>query len=348
MSETASPSEPLIEVIRGAQVESVHRGAIVVMNAHGERVASIGDVARSVFPRSAIKAMQLLPFVASGGADRMGFTDREIAFACASHRGEALHAEQAKETLARIGLGESDLVCGAHWPFADDAMRAMVRADARPERYHNNCSGKHVAMLAAARDLGAPTAGYALRTHPVQTRIRETLERLCDVDLAELHPGTDGCGAPNWPIPLAALALGFARFVTGEGLDTAEQQAAKRILAACWAYPMFVSGSSGLDTEGLARGDGRVFMKTGAEGVYCGAFTGLGLGFALKIEDGAKRGSEFAVLSLLAALEPDFEALLAARQPIKNWEGDIVGRVQPTSAFAEFLAKFQRAARAER
>jgi L-asparaginase II len=60
----------LVEVWRGAAVESRHRGAYVVLDGAGGQVAAAGEVDARVFPRSAVKVLQALPLVASGAAER--------------------------------------------------------------------------------------------------------------------------------------------------------------------------------------------------------------------------------------------------------------------------------------
>ena len=107
----------LIEVLRGAVVESCHRGTVSVVDGDGRPVLTIGDVTRPVFPRSAIKAIQALPLVESGAADAYMLGNRELALACASHSGEEGHVETARTMLARAGITEASYECGAHWPF---------------------------------------------------------------------------------------------------------------------------------------------------------------------------------------------------------------------------------------
>ena len=166
----------LIELTRGALVESVHAGAIAVVRADGEVVAGVGDIARPIFPRSAIKPLQALPFLESGAVDRFGFGAPEIALACGSHVGAATHVAGVTALLGGAGLSAAALACGAHEPMDAATARQMVRSSASPSPLHHNCSGKHAAMLATAVHLGEPTDGYWRPDHPVQQRIRPALE----------------------------------------------------------------------------------------------------------------------------------------------------------------------------
>jgi L-asparaginase II len=160
-----TPDPVLVEVTRGGIAESVHRGAFAVVDRAGKVVVFAGDIERPVFPRSAIKAFQALPLVESGAADAFGFTEEEIALACASHGGEERHVKTAAAMLAKTGLGEPDLECGSHWPSYTSAGNALVRSGAEPCQLHNNCSGKHSGMLAFAAHSGFATKGYVGREH---------------------------------------------------------------------------------------------------------------------------------------------------------------------------------------
>ena len=326
----------VIEVTRGALTESVHSGAVAVARATGERVFELGDVGRPVFPRSAIKPLQCLPLIETGAADRFGFGAAEVALACASHAGTERHAGLAAAMLARAGLTADALGCGAHAPSDEAAEAKLVREGKRPTALHNNCSGKHAGMMATAIHCGDPPAGYWRPDHPAQVRIRRTLEELIGRPLGSDVVAVDGCSAPNWAVPLADLARAFAQFVTGEGAGAGHRVAAERIAAACWEAPDLVAGDGRLDTEVMRRLPGEVLMKTGAEGVYCAALPKLGLGVALKVDDGAKRAAEALIMSIIAHLLPSARPLVPGGV-LKNWRGLIVGEIRVAPAFLAAL-----------
>ena len=206
----------LVEVTRGGQVESRHRGSVVVVDTDGSLVLALGDADLAILPRSAVKAFQAVPLVASGAADACGFDEEALALACASHSGEPDHVAHVTATLAGFGAGVEDLACGAHWPSGAEASRALAAAGGEPTAAHNNCSGKHTGFLALAHHLGAANGSYTEVDHPVQAEVRSVMEAICATTLGP--PAVDGCSAPTWPIPLRALATGFARFGTGDGL----------------------------------------------------------------------------------------------------------------------------------
>ncbi|HZA02780.1 MAG TPA: asparaginase, partial [Hyphomicrobiaceae bacterium] len=326
----------LIELTRGPVVESVHTGALALARPTGELLLALGDVGRPIFPRSAIKSLQCLPLIESGAADRFGFGDAEIALACASHTGTARHVHVATGMLERIGLTQGALACGVHPPQSTAAQKQLAIAGTEPSALHNNCSGKHAGMLATAVHLGEPIDNYWRPDHPVQLRVRETLEDFTGCSLAAEVRGIDGCSAPNWAIPLAALARAFACFVTGEGAGAKHRLSAQRIAEACWAKPKLVAGAGRLDTRVMRRWPGQAFTKTGAEGVYCGGLPDLGIGFALKVDDGAGRASEAVVLRLLEHLLPGAAELDQVRT-LKNWRGLEVGERRASATLTHAL-----------
>ena len=317
----------LVEVLRGAHVESAHRGAGIVCDAAGRAALVFGDVERPVFPRSAVKPIQALPLVESGAA--ADFTPAELALACASHSGEPAHVETAAAILTRAGLDAFALACGAHWPESAAAARGLAaRGFSAPGPLHNNCSGKHAGFLCLACAEGLAVEGYETPAHDVQRRVKAALEDVCGVRLGE--PEIDGCSIPAYAMPLKALARGFARLASGQGLAPERAQAARRVFDAMTAAPFFVAGTDRFDTRAMTLLGGRVIVKTGAEGVYCAALPDLGLGIALKIDDGATRAAQVAVAALIARwieTPPEYGALMRPR--LVNWRGLHVGDLRP-------------------
>jgi L-asparaginase II len=297
---TANPV--LVEVTRGAFTESRHRGAAVAVEADGAVVAAWGEVEARTLPRSAVKPLQALALVESGAAERFALSDAELALACASHAGEPRHVEAVAAWLARLGLGEADLACGGHEPASAKAARALAAAGETPGRLHDNCSGKHAGMLTLARHLGAACAGYERLEHPVQRRIRDVLSDMAEVALGDADAAVDGCGVPTFALPLRCIALAFARFARAGDLPPARAEAARRLVGAMAAEPFMVAGTGRLDTRAITASGGRVLAKAGAEGVHVAAWRERGIGVAVKIDDGARRAAELAVVCVLERL----------------------------------------------
>ncbi len=324
----------LIEVTRGELVESVHRGSVAVASADGALKLSLGDVTSPIYPRSSLKPVQAMPLIESGAADAFGLGDEEIALACASHSGEPMHTERVSAWLKRIGCTADDLACGVHPVRYEPLHDAMVRAGEKPTRIHNNCSGKHTGFLTVAKHLGQPTKGYEKVGHPVQRAVLETLKDLAGIK-GELPWGVDGCTAPNFALPLAKLARAMARLANPKGLAPARAAAAKRILRAMIAHPDLVAGTGRVCTALIREGAGRVVVKTGAEGVYIAMLPEMGLGIALKIDDGAGRAAEAAIAQMLlnlGALPAGGEGAKLARASVLNTRGERVGERRPAEA----------------
>jgi L-asparaginase II len=322
----------LVEVARGALVESRHRGSVSVVDADGAAVLSLGDVDRRVFPRSAVKALQAMPLVESGIAEAYALTDEEIALACASHSGEPEHVAAAQSMLAKAGLDEGCLECGVHWPMGEVANRALAAKGQGPSALHNNCSGKHAGFICLACGMNEDPTGYVAAEHPVQRRVREALEDLTGACHTQEKGGIDGCSIPTYAIPLPSLAFGFARFGAGAGLSRESRAAAERIRRAVARHPFMVAGTGRFDTRLMEILRERAFVKTGAEGVYCAALPELGFGIALKAEDGSGRAAEAMMAALVLRflrLGEERAAVEALAQPVlRNWNGIEVGQVR--------------------
>lgn len=342
----------LVEVLRGGTTESFHRGSLAVVDPAGQVLASLGEIDRPVFPRSAVKVLQALPLVASGAADHWGLCAEELALACASHGGEPLHAATAAAMLAKAGLDESALGCGSHWPAFEPAARQLARGQREPSALHNNCSGKHAGFVCLgclmARAQGSDprdfVRGYVQPTHPVMREVSAALQAATGVDLAHAPMGTDGCSIPTFGLPLRALALAFARVASGEGLSQDHARAALRLRRAVAQAPFMVAGTARFDTTVMSHFGERVFCKVGAEGVYCAALPERGWGVAIKMDDGnTARGAEVvmaALLQALAARDPADHAVLAplAHPVLRNWNAVEVGALQPAAALSRALA----------
>lgn len=308
-----------VEIMRGGRCESRHAVAACVVDGAGTAVFEAGDITTPRYPRSAIKAMLAVPLVESGIADRLGLDEAALALACASHAGEPAHVETARRMLARCGAGEDALACGIHPPLSRPAAAALIRAGEAPGALHNNCSGKHAGLVCLAVGMGVATAGYERPDHPAMRDATASLAGFTATRCDDRNRAVDGCGIPTYAMPLAALARGFARFGTEGG-------AAARLRQAVAAHPVLVAGEGRFDTVLTERFGARVFIKGGAEGVWCAALPEAGLGIAVKAEDGAGRAGEVAIATLLERFLGE-DAVLGerARPTLRNWAGAPVG-----------------------
>jgi len=318
----------IANVSRGGIVESCHVGAFVVADTEGGIVMSGGDASRLTFPRSSVKALQALPLVAGGAAARFHLGGEALALACASHVGTPAHTEVARATLERAGCTVQCLECGVQWPTSESAARALAAAGDQPSALHNNCSGKHAGFVCVSVAAGHDPRGYVGPEHPAMRGVTKAVEAVTGVDLGAAPRGVDGCSIPTFAIPLQALASGFARFGTGRHLPAEFAAAAVVLRQAVAENPVMIAGEGRFDTVLTAAFGTRLFIKSGAEGVCCGALPELGLGFAVKAEDGSMRAAEAATASLLRRLLGPHTLLdRLASQLLTNWNGIDVGAV---------------------
>jgi L-asparaginase II len=318
---------------RGGLVESRHRVHAAVVGADDRLAAAAGDPGEVTFWRSCAKPFQVMPLVATGGFDRAGWGDDHLALACASHGGEPEHVAIAAGMLASLGLEEGDLACGPHEPLSSRGARLVREAGIRASRLHNNCSGKHAAMLARAVVEGWPRGGYEQRDHPVQRACTAAVAEWSGLDAERIHQAVDGCGVVVYALPLESMARAFGRLARAA---SAGDDVPSRVVHAMTSRPFLVGGTDRFDTVLMEETEGRVLAKVGAEGVHTVALVDQGIGAAVKAADGSPRAQYPAVLRLLqhlGALPDVLPARLAevAARPVRNTRGEVVGDVRAAS-----------------
>jgi L-asparaginase II len=346
--------QPVLEVTRGRIVESVHFGAAAIVDSHSRLLASLGDPKLITFLRSSAKPFQILPFLEHGGDQTFHLTSREVAIICGSHAGTDEQVEVIKNIQSKVGIQESDLLCGTHPLTHPSTIQAMQARGEVPTPNRHNCSGKHTGMLAAARMRGLPIADYTNPEHPVQKAILSALAEICGVPKDQVELGTDGCSVPNFAIPLFNAALGFARLCDPRGLLADRTAACRRITQAMMANPGMVAGPGRFDTRLMEICPGRIIAKSGAEGyLLIGVMAGSlgagspGIGIALKVSDGdislrRANGEAYTRVRPAVALEilhqmgyitPAELAALADEfgpiRPVTNWRKLVVGEIRP-------------------
>jgi L-asparaginase II len=284
---------PLIEVTRGPIVESVHFGAVAVVDVMGNLLASYGDPDTATYLRSSAKPFQALPFVEKGGAEKFGLTDRELALMCASHSGTDEHVRVVTGMQKKIGVSESDLMCGSHPPYHQGTVEALIQRGEKTSPNRHNCSGKHTGMLAHALMRQLSTEDYINPGHPIQQSILSAFAEMCDLTPDQVVLGIDGCSAPNFAAPLRNAALGYARLCDPGRLSEERAAACRRIARSMAANGDMVGGPGRYDSILMQAAEGVLVSKGGAEG-----YQGIGLlpgamgpgspavGIAFKIMDG--------------------------------------------------------------
>jgi L-asparaginase II len=336
--------QPVIELTRGEITESIHYGALAVVDYSGKIVASYGNPDEVVFLRSTAKPLQALPLIETGGHTHFKLTDKEIAVICSSHSGTDEHVETIAGIQAKIGVSEEHLLCGAHPPYHAETAKRLIRQGEEPAALHHNCSGKHTGMLAYAKLLGASLDSYLDADHPVQQHILKAFTEMCGLAPQEIPLGIDGCSAPVFATSIYHAAWGWARMVDPRELPDARADACRTITRAMVTHPGMVAGPDRFDTAIMQHGSGQIVAKTGAEGYQgIGVLSGTlapdspGLGIALKIADGDRRGTISAAVALeilrqLGALNQQQLNAIESFGPVvkvRNWRKLVVGEMRP-------------------
>lgn len=343
----ASPYAPIYEFTRGDTVESIHFGAIAIVDPHGTLLAWHGDPHVTTYLRSTAKPFQALPFVEAGGPQAFHFTTQEIALICASHGGTDEHVAVAQSIQRKVGVTENDLLCGIHPAGYMPTREAMEARGEPPTANRHNCSGKHSGMLASAQFHHWPIEDYVNPTHPLQKGIVETFAEMCALPSSEVHVGIDGCSAPNFAVPLYNAALAYARLCDPHGLPAARADACHTITHAMTTHPVMIAAPDEFDTRLMEATHGRIVSKGGAEGYQgFGLMPGVlspeapGVGITLKISDGGARSSVRAavvmeVLRQLNVLSPEeWETLstFGPGLPVHNYRKLLAGEGRPCFA----------------
>jgi L-asparaginase II len=293
--------QPIFQFTRGNIVESVHFGAIAVVDSSGKLVASYGNPELMTFTRSSAKPLQALPLIENGGMEYFGLTLQEVALLCASHSGTDEHMAVVRSIQTKTGVREEELLCGIHTPYSRATAEAMRERGEKSTPNRHNCSGKHTGMIAFSHMLGYPVdqAGmkYIDRNHPVQMKILALMAEMSDYSVEKIQIGTDGCSVPNFALPLQNTALAFARLCQPNGIPKERAEACKLITNAMHSYPEIIGGPDNFDTDLMRIGNGRIICKGGAEGFQAfGIMPGAinpgspAIGIAFKVSDGDLKG----------------------------------------------------------
>ena len=314
---------PLVTVTRGALVESVHCGRLIVCEPDGNVLQAVGDPGAYIYARSSAKPFQALPIVLSGAADALGLTDDELAVACASHNAEEPHLTAVRSILQKAGLTEDDLRSGAHLPLHEPEADALIRSGEEPRPIHGNCSGKHAGMLAVCAYEGYETASYRDPSHPLQRRILGLIAEICGLREDEVLVAGDNCGVPAFALPLRSFATGLARIATGDVLTDELASAALRIGGAMREHPFMVAGTGRFDTQLMKSTD--LLVKGGAEAVLA-VGSQEGWGMALKVSDGAVRAVRPAALAALGGMGVEVPEAVS---DVRGLHGEKVGETRP-------------------
>lgn len=303
--------------VRGAIVESVHRGHVVQVDTAGSVIRLAGDPETVVALRSCVKPFTLVALLEAGGVREFDLSPAELAVMASSHSGEDLHVRTLQAIFRRAGVSQTLLACGTEGAPLDalTAMR-LARDGEKPGPVRHNCSGMHAAQLLLARLADWSLEDYWQPDHPVQVATRAVIARVFATTPERLVTATDQCGVDTYAFPLRGVAAAFALLADPDAVAAAD---ARRSLSAplrvvrdaMLANPELVGGTRDrLDTALMKALPGRLVAKGGAEGlrgiaILADRAAGTSASaFAVKVEDGggfARAGWSIAVEALRLA-----------------------------------------------
>ena len=327
-------SEVLAHVIRGGEIESVHRGHLAVVGKDYKVMYSVGEPQNKTYWRSAAKPFQVLPMIEASGIERFGFDDEEIAVMTASHGGEEKHVERVRSIFNKMGCGLEALDCGRAAPMYWPAAKGLVEKKEEYGQVHNPCSGKHSSMIALALTKGYEIKNYINPDHPVQKEMLEVVSDVTGLAAKDIRIGVDGCGVPVFGLPVYNMAVAYSKLAAPRDVKNAAREIAlSRVAGAMTGNPFYVAGSGRLDTLLMEATSGRLVAKLGAEGVYCVGIIGEGVGIALKIEDGSSRAIDVVITELLNRLglisEKEYESIREkCKTQLRNHRMDVIGEIR--------------------
>ncbi|MBQ7916758.1 MAG: asparaginase [Firmicutes bacterium] len=308
-------SEVLFNEYREDVLENIHEGMVCVVNKDGI-VASVGDTQWTCFYRSCSKQIQVLPVIMRELDMKYGLTPQETAIFSGSHCADPEHVAVLESILAKTGLREDQMIMLPTYTVRDCEKDRLLREGKPPRKIYHNCSGKHLAMMLLARELGEPVEQYWVRESKTQQEILHVISQLTDVPVPEIKIGVDGCGVPVYAVPFHTIAKSYLRMMCPELItDETLRQAVERNMDMIHAYPNMISGKDNLSTVICSNPD--LCGKDGAMGVYTMGIKSMGLGVVFKIINGSQAPFSSGVIHILRELgyDPTFVENLATRFP---------------------------------
>ena len=301
---------------RGEIIESVHNAKCLVKNSNLKTVFTTGHEKDLVFPRSAIKIFQAMPFISSNAHKIFNLNPKYLAISCSSHCGESMHIKVLKEWLKKTNISINNLKCGIHNPINLKSSNKLLLAGKTPSQLHNNCAGKHLAMITGCMARCIPIKNYISFNHPYQKLIRSSLEYFMGTKIIKKTIGVDGCSAPQYAFRMSHLASGMINLINEKNNKGKISKQINLLLNSIHKFPLLIGGTNRFDSEVIKFTKSNIFCKGGAEGVLLFVHVKKNIGGVIKITDGNERAippvamKVFSKLNLLNKYE---------KEKLKHW-----------------------------
>ncbi|MDC0226616.1 asparaginase [Alphaproteobacteria bacterium] len=276
-------------ITRGKITESIHKSKCIIKDYNYKTIFSTNNNTEMVYPRSAIKVFQSIPFVKSQAYKKYSLSPKQIAISCASHYGEKEHIRVLTEWIKKININKKMLKCGIHNPLNLNSSNNLLLSGKVPNELYNNCAGKHLAMLTGCMMYGLDTQNYVSINHPYQKYIRNILEHFSECKISNQQKGIDGCSAPQYAFPLESLSISMINLIKNFKENLKYSKEVRLLINSVVKYPHLIGSKAKYDSQLMQVTNGKVFAKWGAEGVLLFCHNEKKIGGVIKVIDGNER-----------------------------------------------------------
>ena len=292
-----------VDFIRGKEIESTHKIKALVTNADGKILLSTNNDNDFFFPRSSIKIFQAIPFTMSGAVKKYKLNGKHIALACASHKGEEFHITELKKWISKLKLKTKNLQCGIHGPLDKTASEKIIYSRKRFNELHNNCAGKHLAMLTSCLFNNHSVANYLDFNHPHQKNIRKVFNKFTETKLSKVNFSLDGCSAPQYSFQIKSISKALNNLIKCYYGNFEYSIAVRMLINSSLQYPKYIGGTNSFDTKVIDSSNSKIFCKHGAEGVFLFAHLKKGISGVIKVTDGNERAIPITLIDIFKKLK---------------------------------------------
>ncbi len=283
---------------RSNLIESTHKIKLLISNVNNEAVLSSGNDQDYIYPRSSIKIFQAIPFINSKCDEYYNLNTKTIALACSSHRGESYHIKELESWIKKININKKYLKCGVHKPLNINANENLSRSNSSANELHNNCAGKHLAMITSCLVNNYNIKNYLNFDHPHQVKIRTVFEKFIKKKISKNNYGIDGCSAPQYSFKIKDISRMLNNLIQSYNDKFEYSEDVKKLIRAVQQNPKYIGGSDSLDSRIMSISGNNIFCKGGAEGVFLFIDLKKKLSGVIKIVDGNERAIPYFIYSI--------------------------------------------------
>ena len=292
-----------VDFIRGKEVESTHIVKVLVTNINGKNLLSTNNDNEYFFPRSSIKIFQAIPFAMSNAIKNYKLNNKHIALACASHKGEKFHIRELKKWILKINLEKKNLQCGIHEPLDKKASEKIIYSRKEFNELHNNCAGKHLAMLTSCLVNNQSIKNYLDYDHIHQKNIRKIFNKFTETKLSKKNFSLDGCSAPQYSFKIKSISKALNNLIRSYNNKFEYAIPTRILINSILKNPNYIGGTTSFDSKVMHASKSKIFCKYGAEGVFLFIHLKKGISGVVKVTDGNQRAIPITIINIFKKLK---------------------------------------------